>query len=183
MPQLSSQQQATVDAANAALAAAKSALDAANADLGAKKTDMTDYYNSYMVNCKYKWDMPSLGQLWETDGCDGQVNASKHPGCGSKDTCKQRVTEYNGKVGSFNAAVTNVDTKQSAFNTAKDNLDAVMNAIKNDPVIAGGIAVEINKEDEKAKAERLKWIFFGLIALLVVGAAVFVFIKMRTKSA
>lgn len=159
----SSAQQAKLDQAKAQLDSATSARDSAY-------NDMSSYYDSYMVNCKYKWSMPAKGQPWETAGCDGAVNANNHPGCGSKSTCESRVNEFNAKVGVYNSAV-------SAYNTAKTNYDTVLQAVtielQNDPELQGQIAQNITEAKGENVINIIKWVIFGLSALLLIGGFVY----------
>lgn len=148
-------QQAKIDAAKATLDATTSAKDTAY-------SDMSSHYDSYMVNCKYKWSIPAKGQLWDAEGCDSGVNANQHVGCGSKQSCQSRVTEINAKVGTYNTAL-------NAYNSAKANYDTVLNEIKNDPDVVESHDVAVAEATAAGKTATIKWALFGLAILMTIG--------------
>lgn len=133
---------------------------------------MSNYYNAYMVNCKYKWAIPGLGEIWSQTGCDGGVNANQHPGCGSQQTCKDRVTEYNGLVNNTNTALGDLNTANANLNTAQT---ALTNYVATDPNA-------INQQAEiDANKARMRTLGIIIIVAAVVAISVFAYIFLKKK--
>lgn len=157
-------------AQDAKLKDAKAKLDSATSAKDSAYADMSSHYDSYMVNCKYKWSTPAKGELWDAEGCDSGVNASQHVGCGSKQSCQSRVSEINGKVGAYNTAL-------SAYNSAKANYDTVLAEVtvelENDPDAQSQIASATATAQGQAKVTTIKWIIFGTLLVLIVGGYVY----------
>lgn len=172
---LTPQQQATIDAANAKLASAKSALDAATSDAQSRLGDLNrcncgkgKRIGGMCTPLKTKYEFPNLGNISD---CVESPNINKcRTDCCEQDTCKQRVTTYNNSISVYNAAKTN-------FSTAQANLQSTLDAIAKDPTIDANAGIINNEIAAQKSNDNLKWLFFGLAAVIIVGAAIFIGIK------
>lgn len=148
----------------------------AQSSYNSAQSTMINYYNGYMVNCKYKWSVPALGQVWSQEGCDGGVNGNQHPGCGSQSTCKSRVSEYNGLVGNNNSALSNLNTAAANLSTAQT---ALTNYVATNPDSVNQ-QNQIDKDAQNRKTRNIA-IIIVIIAASLTGAYFFLKSKGYTK--
>lgn len=160
----------TLSELQSALDKAKNEYDSAVSAEALAKSTMQGKHAEFQ-NCKYKWSIPPAGTLLDINGCDGFVIASQHPGCGKKETCENRVKEYNQMVVAWQTAQNYTNTKLSAYNTAKAALQASpdYNAAQEEQIQSG-------------KTTRVIWIIVGgTAAVLVLGFLFFKFVLPRFK--
>lgn len=156
------------DAYQAAEAAYQNAISIRNSaynDMQAK--------HALFSNCKYKWAIPALGTAASVQGCDSGVNASQHPGCGSKNSCEGRVSDYNGSILSYDNAVSSVASAQQKAQAAKD---ALANYVQNDP------AAQDEIKDQEAKRNNIRYIVIAGIVVAVIVISIIVYRKYIKKS-
>jgi len=129
-------------------------------------------------------DMPYLGHKYIGD-CKAclpyspiKVGLCKCRGsCCSKDTCEANRKTYNDIVDYYVKATSDLATATTNFNTAKTNLNIIVEAIKNSPEGQALIAAA----EEEQKKQTIKWIFFGLAVLVIIGVAFF-FLRRTVKT-
>lgn len=172
-------QQAEIDGANIQLSNAKSALDTATADAQSKLADMNrcncgggKNLSGTCTPLKHQVSFPDQGN---PSDCIEKPNINKcKTDCCSKSTCVSRVNTYNASLSLYNTAKINYDN-------AKRNLDAVLNSVsqqvKNDPTVIEAT----NQINANASINKTKWIFFGLIMLVIIGVGSFLGIKTDVK--
>lgn len=212
MPQVSltSQQQASVDAANAILATAQKGYDSAISTFNAAKNEFCNngWWN-YLTDCdirnaqsktlttslsissiitlgipvasiinnwtQKKWAKPSSCQdaidkgvllTWDCQHGTGD--------CQKKDTCNNKVADYNSHLSAYYNAATVVDGAKRSLQSAKDNLNTVLDAIAKDPTTGANEAIINNQIDAQKSTDMIKWLFFGLAAVAIVGGAIFI---------
>lgn len=150
--------------------ALKSAEDNYQNSLSAKNNAYSDMQAKYaaFTNCKYKWTFPSLGQWATVQGCDSGVNASQHPGCGSKNSCEGRVGEYNSTVLTYNNSVSSLASSQSKVDAARE---ALKNFVATDPTAQDQI------KDQDAKRNNFKYVVIAAIVIVVIGVSIWLYKK------
>lgn len=125
-----------------------------------------------------KWEKPSSCQnaidkgillTWDCDRGKGDCISSKG--------CNDRVGQYNAKLIGISNAASAVEGEAAKLKSAKDNLSTVLDAIAKDPTVQGNIDI-INKGiDAQKQKDMIKWLFFGLAAVLIVGGAIWIGMK------
>lgn len=181
MPQVSltPQQEATIAAANKELANAKVALDSATTEANSRLGDLnrcncgkgkliikTSGYSA--GTCVPLTSQVSFPNLADPSKC---IDAPKINNCTTdcceKSTCKNRAVAYNNSIAAYNGAKSNYDT-------AKNNLDIVLAAIDKDPAVHENANIINNEINAQKQKDMIKWLFFGLAALVIVGGAIYI---------
>lgn len=125
-----------------------------------------------------KWTPPS--------SCDDAIQKGTivtwecHTGkgdCKSKSGCNDRVGEYNAKLDGIYAAANALDGEKVKIKSAKENLDAVLDAIAKDPTVSANANIINNEINAQKQKDMIKWAFFGLAAILIVGGAIWLGMK------
>lgn len=126
-----------------------------------------------------KWEKPSScqnaidrGPLLKWD-CDRGKGA-----CVSVKGCNDRVGQYNGKLQDIYSAAIAVEGQLAKVTSAKENLNTVLDSIGKDPTVKINEGLIKDELDAKQAKERLKWLFFGLAAVLIVGGAIWIGMRM-----
>lgn len=174
---LTPQQQATIDAANKVLAQAKSALDSATSSANDYLAALNRCYcgkghtTVYGGKCAPLDSKVTFPNLASPDNCHHAADINTLiTDCGEQTTCKQRVSDYNDRIATYNAALAN-------YKTAKDNLQATLDAISKDPTVAANTDIINNQINAQKSKDMIKWLFFGLTAVIIIGAAIFIGLK------
>lgn len=198
--QLTPQQQASVDAANQVLAQAQANYDKALANFNSVKNNFcNDGWWHYLTDCdvrnaqskvldnpftiygvisgwtQKKWEKPSSCQeaidkgillTWDCDRGKGD--------CKSVSGCNDRVGQYNAKLEGYYSASGQLHGASLQVQSAKDNLNTVLDNIGKDPTVKANENLLKDELDAKQSKETLKWIFFGVATILIVGAAIWI---------
>ena len=179
---LTPQQQAQVDSANAALASAKSALDSAANDSQAKLAALNRCHCGSGKLAVKRGGIPAgtCFPLMNTVQFPNAANPTQciaadftkncKTDCCDKDSCESKVSTYNDSLSVYNAA-------NNGYNTAKNNLKAVLDAIAADPTTQANANIIIEGIQADKSKDMIKWLFFGLAAVLIVGGAIWVGMK------
>lgn len=132
-----------------------------------------------------RWEKPSSCQ----DAIDKGIIVTWecHRGTGDcirKEGCDNRVNEYNAKLNGYYSAATQVDGAKAALQSAKDGLTTALNAIAADPTVVANQNIITTQIDAQKQKDMIKWAFFGLATVIIVGAAIFIGMKLlKGKSA
>ena len=166
--------QAQVDAAELAMNNARSIRDGASASA-------QGYYNALGKCVSGKGNgkplssdnLPDFLEKGTADSCVEECKACscKDGGCCKKETCINKVNEYNAKVDAF-------DTADANYETAKEHYEELSGQVVQagtDLTIGIGTA-NIQKE---ADAIKTRYYVFGGIAIVVLVAGIFIFMKLR----
>lgn len=122
-----------------------------------------------------RWDKPSSCQnaidkgiilKWECHSGTGD--------CKSKDGCNNRVNQYNDKLSNYYSSLTTVGGAGDLLNSAKDNLNTVLDAIAKDPTTGANAGIINHEIDVQKSKDTIKWLFFGLAAVIIVGGAILI---------
>lgn len=173
---LTPSQEAQIKAANDALSAAKSTLDSSTASANDYLAALNRCHcgkgkriGGTCTPLRTTYTFPNLANL---NDCIEPPNINKLvTDCGKQSTCKDRVTQYNDKISIYNTAKSNYDL-------AKSNYDAVMAEISKDPTVAANTSIINSEIDAQKSKDNVKWLFFGLAAVLIVGGAIFIGVKL-----
>lgn len=177
---LTPQQQATIDAANNTLSLAKKALDASTLELSNRDQTAHASFNAVMLCSGFKGKTKDF-QLLDKSACQTCVSGCKDcGGAGAQQihTCQSRVAQFNNDYNSWYGYQSTVTAKLADYNAAKENLTVALNAISKDPTTAANTDIINNQINATKSKDMIKWLFFGLTAALIVGAALFIGIKM-----
>ena len=126
-----------------------------------------------------KWEKPSSCQnaidkgpllSWDCDRGTGD--------CISVSGCNNRVNQYNAKLNDIYSAALAVDGEKAKVQSAKDNLNTVLAAIANDPAHKANVDIIDKEIDAQKQKDIVKWIFFGLAAVIIVGGALYIGTRM-----
>lgn len=168
-------QQSQIDVANAKLSSAKSEFDSATTDAGNKLSDMNRCVcgkGKSLGRCyplKATYTFPNLA---DSKYCGHPPDINKcNTDCCKESTCTERVNTYNTAIGVYNATKVN-------YETAKDNLKSVLDAIAKDPTVGVNAGIIVKEIDAQKSKDMIKWAFFGLTAVIIVGAAIFIGMRM-----
>lgn len=98
--------------------------------------------------------------------------------CISKEGCNDRIADYNRELNKVYGTASALDGAKGTLSSAKDNLAVVLDAIAKDPTVQGNVDI-INKGiDAQKQKDMIKWAFFGLAAVLIVGGAIYIGTRM-----
>lgn len=201
---LTPQQQASVDAANQVLANAQSVYDKALANFNSVKNNFcNDGWWHYLTDCdvrnaqskvldnpftivgvisgwtQKKWEKPSSCQeaidkgillTWDCDRGKGE--------CKSVKGCNDRVGQYNAKLEGYYSASGQLHGASLQVQSAKTNLETVLANIAKDPTVQGNVDLANAEIEAKKQKELVKWAFFGLAAVIIVGEAIWIGTKL-----
>lgn len=101
--------------------------------------------------------------------------------CVKKETCDTRVNDYNRRLNDIYNAMPAIDGANNKVQSAKQNLKNVLDGIAADPTTAGNIAANTAAVAGDKKAQMIKWLLFGLIALVIISGAIFLVVRMGKK--
>lgn len=100
-----------------------------------------------------------------------------HGDCVKSSGCNDRVKQYNDKLTLINNAAVVVEGEKQKLQSAKDNLNTVLDAIAKDPTTNANANIINNEINAQKQKDMIKWLFFGLAAVVIVGGAIFVGMK------
>lgn len=125
-----------------------------------------------------KWEKPTSCQNAIDKGILLKWDCDRGTGdCKSVDGCNNRVNQYNEKLTLINNAAVAVEGEKTKLQSAKDNLNTVLDAIAKDPTTSANAAIINNQIAAQKQKDMLKWLFFGLAAVLIVGGAIWIGMK------
>lgn len=137
-----------------------SLLQAAISEMNTAYSNMSINYD-FLKNCKYKWQLPSLGSQADVNGCDAGVIASQHPSCGSKSSCESRVKNYN-------SSITTYSVKTSEKNNAQSAYDQSVKALKDFTASSPDIINQAKEEEQNRKTKNIiTWVVIILVVIIV----------------
>lgn len=179
----SPEQQASIDKATALVKAAENAVTAAQNNVNARYHDMENAFGagSLSPQCYNKpsslTSQLSIGNM-NKQSCKKNILTPSNLNCPK---CPDQVSAFNQAYSNWQGAKAGVDSANAALTTAKNNLTNLINSIAainaNDPAIQQANQVAVANAIAQQKKEQAKWILFGLIALVIITAAL-LFTKM-----
>lgn len=204
---LTAQQQSQVDAANQTLASAQAGYDKALSNFNAVKANFCDGWWNYLTNCdvknaeskalttslsllsplglaihnwtQKKWEKPSSCQNAIDKGILLKWDCDRGKGdCKEVSGCNDRVNEYNAKLNGITNAAVQLDGASKLVQSAKDALNAVLDFIAKDPTVKNNKDLADKEIDAQKQKDMIKWLFFGLAAVLIVGGAIYIGTRM-----
>lgn len=179
---LTPQQQAQIDAANAALASAQADYNAKKYDADQEYKNVKQKYDAFLAaECKYPFQ-PSLEEQISGYGALNPESCGFKLGC-NKEECLGYVSVWNVHYKAWTTKDLLARQSKQALDSAKANLDKVLDAIAKDPTIAANQSIlEEEVRGEKNK-EVVKWLFFGAAVILIVWAAIKIGSRMFGRTA
>lgn len=150
-------------ATQAEIDALKGKMDIAYSALQTAKGSMDSYY-AWLLRCKYKDEIPSLGEPW---GGTCQSKLSCNNDCCSKSQCESVASQYNASVLNWETADNNYESAKDAYETAKGEVSEN----QTDKDIAG--------IEEEAKTIRTRYYVIG--GIIIIAIILFVWIRYIKK--
>lgn len=107
--------------------------------------------------------------------------------CKERGTCDAKIRDYNSHLQAVHNTAISLDDSKKVLASAKANLTTVLDAIAkevaSDPNVQANNAAAAAGASSSQNKERAKWILFGLIALAIIGAAIYFGRSVIAKSA
>lgn len=144
--------------------AAKVKRDNAYASIAPAKASMDSWYN-LMTKCKIKSEDKYLVLGEPAEGTCQTGSAGNHPGCAAKETCQSNMAQYNLSVSNWETANSNYEIAQEEYELLKGEKSET----------------EEGEAERDAAQIRTSYYVFGFIALVVIVAGVFVWMKYKKK--
>lgn len=180
------EQQGRIDAANLRVANTGAAYNAAVDEASRREQAARTIFNSVMLCSGYRGRVVGFGILNPTNCALCGRDCGDCGGAGSDQvtTCKSRVGNFNTAYNYWNSYRATVTNALNDWNTAKTNLQTTIGAVelevKSDPEYTIKHDAEVAAAEEAQRAQRYKYIFY-IVAALVVAGGLFAFYKLRTN--